>query len=188
MNPIDDAQSLDFFTLAGVDSPGVIPPGGITGFDREFSFDIKQGKGAIGATTTFTGQAPAEGTIKLQLWLPAHFDAWTLFVKMLKIDPTKAPASALDIYHPSLVDLAIRAVQVKKITPLIHEGAGLYTVAITLIEYIPAKKTSAVSTASGSKGSDYTSKPSPGQQVDQTIDALEKEIKSLSKQAQQAGL
>jgi hypothetical protein len=50
---------------------------------------------------------------------------------------------AVDIYHPALADLGVRAMLCKKISTWKHEGKGLYTRVVELVEYKPVPKTAA---------------------------------------------
>jgi hypothetical protein len=148
LNPIDNPQAWDVIIVAGVRSPGVCE---LSGFKRDYEWDIKKGKGAFGATTTFVGRTPAKGSVKIHLWLPSHFVEWDKFRALLKYDPTKTKVSAVDIYHPALADVDIKSVVVESIGSIEHEKGQLYSVTIGLLEYFPPPKASAVSTPQSSK-------------------------------------
>ncbi len=146
VNPLRFPQIWDQFSVGGVVNPGVVPPGGLTGFERKYDWDVKKGKGAYGGTVTFTQKPPATGKIKIHLWTISQIDSLESFIPLLQYDPTKTTVKAVDIYHPSLALTGVRSVVTEDISPLIHEGQGLYSVTFSFIEYNPPPKASAVST------------------------------------------
>lgn len=153
INPLRFPQTWDTFQVGAVFNPGIIPPGGITGFEREYEWDVKKGKGAYGGTVTFTQKPPAKGKIKIHLWTAAQIDALQNFVPLLEYDPTKTTVKAVDIYHPSLTVTGIRSVVTEDISPLVHEGGMLFSLTFSFIEYNPPPKASAVSTPTISRAS-----------------------------------
>lgn len=181
VDPINFPQVWDAVFVGGQFSPGVCQ---LSGFKRAFQFDVKKGKGALGATVTFVQRPPAEGTIKFLLWLPFHFGQWDQFRPLLKYDPTKKAVQAIDIYHPSLNDLEITSVVCKSIGAIEHEGNQLYSITVEVLEYFPPPKASAVSTPSTSTGTSPGGSSSPGTQPPNAQDAQQKEIADLLKQAQ----
>ena len=188
LDPISDPSSFDVVTIAGRDSPGLAQVGDPT---RSYQWDIKVGKGAYGSTTTFTGRVPAEFSVTFTLWRKAHFAAWELFCNALKYDPAKIkydPATlwvsgvtAVDIYHPSLAQLDINKVVVKKITGLVHKGKGVWTTRVDFLEWYPPPKLSVVATPAGST-------PINGLPTDIAAQAKEAQVASLAAQARQAGV
>ncbi len=62
------SQDSDYVTIDGIVNPGIIAPGGISGFKRETEWDVKKGKGTKGGTTTLSQLPPAKGSIKFFLW------------------------------------------------------------------------------------------------------------------------
>ncbi len=194
LNPFLNPQAEDFVTIAGVSSPGVIPPGGISGAKRTYKYDVKTGKGTAGSTTTFVGKPPSPFTIKFVFWEEAQFDAWIAFLPLLKYDPTKKgkAAQAYDVFHPVLAELDIKSVVTTDIAGREHDGAGLYTVAVEFLEYAQASKASVVSTPKGSKsapaertGTTVAGEP-PGEKPDDELKKLQKEADALAKQGQEA--
>lgn len=196
LNPIVWGFAWAFVTIAGVDSPGVIPKGGISGADREYKYDTKAGKGTKGATSTFVAIEPAKFSIKFLLWDDGtlgtgrnHFEEWDAFVPLLKYDPTKKAAQAFTIFHPGLASIDINSVVTTKLGMPVDEGEGLWSVTVEFLEYFPASKTSVVSTPKGAKWVDTTpggKGTPPGTTPDPAIEAAQKQIDELSKQAQAA--
>lgn len=178
INPIDNPQAWDTVTIGQVQSPGVCK---VTGFKRQNEWDIKKGKGTLGATTTYVGKPPAKGSITFQLWTAFHFAEWDEFRPLLKYDPTKKAVQAVDIYHPSLADIDLNSVIVENIGAIEHEGQQLYTITVDFIEYFPAPKKSAVGTPTSSSTTQKGT--TPGSPPDPIADAQQKEIAALLKKA-----
>lgn len=180
LNPIDDPQAWDSVIIAGRQSPGLAQIGDVA---REYEWDVKVGKGAFGSTTTFTGRVPAKFSIAFTLWTQAHFSAWEDFVERLKYNPAKikynpetlfvSGVTAVDIFHPALVELDINSVVVQKIGGLVHKGRGVYTASIDFLEYYPPPKLSVVATPAGST-------PIDGLPPDPAQTALEAQIAQLT--------
>ena len=147
LNPIDNANLWMYFTLRGVPSPGTIPRNGLKGFKRETGWDKKKGKGTQGATLTLTTSPPVEGTITLQLFTPIDFQNWDTFVtSVLSIAPAKQKASGLAIYHPQFASIGLVSVVIANYTGPEHQGKGLYTASIEMIEWQPPPPVSIVAT------------------------------------------
>lgn len=179
INPITDAQDWHTFLLAGVQSPGVIPPGGTEGFERPTGWDKKAGKGAQGATLTLTTQPPAEGTFTLQLATAQDFTDWDTFVEnVLSIAPAQQKASGLPIFYPEFSSIGLTTVVVEHYTGPKHVGKGMYHVKIKLIEWQPPPSTSVVSTVAHTEPdqSDDSQVTPP----DPEIDALEAQLALLN--------
>lgn len=144
VNPIGSFGLIDrhpwsYITVAGEQSPGVIPPDGIKGFDRATGWDIKKGKGSANPTITLVEYPPATGSIDFVLWEQFHFLQWKQFSLKLKFDKEKkqGKTSAYDIHHPSLADLNITSCVTKKVSPIYFVGNGKYVVTVEFLEWRP---------------------------------------------------
>lgn len=180
------------FILAGTKSPGVIPRGGIDGFDLETDWQVKKGKGADDATMTDGGDNPPTGTIRIVLWRdgtnpgePDDFADWTAFYQMLRA--ARKAKAALDILHPVVNSVEVTSVVVKKISPPKEVGPGKWEAAVTLQKWVPEPKP-AGGTPGGSaagKGTADGNAPGEGSQApseDAQTDA-EKELEQLADEA-----
>jgi len=179
LNPILFPETWDVIFVGQVMSPGIVSK--VSGFDRVYDWDVKKGKGTVGATTTFTGKPPAEGSFTFQLWKEDHFTAWDAFVLLLKYEPTKKAVSAVDVYHPALVSSDVTSLVTQKISPVLHVGGGLYEVTVSFLEYFPAAKKNATGTPDGSKTTQKGT--TPGTPPDPIADAQQEEIRRLLAQA-----
>jgi hypothetical protein len=188
LNPIEDPNSFDVVTIAGRTSPGLAQ---VQSISRSYSWDVKVGKGAFGSTTTFTGRVPAEFSVLFTLWKRAHFAAWELFCDRLKYNPAKirynvetrwvSGVDAVDIFHPSLAQLDINSVVVKKINGLTHKGKGVWNTSIEFLEWYPPPKLSVVATPVGST-------PVDGLPPNPAITQRNAQLAALQAQAKKAGI
>lgn len=177
LNPIENPEAWDKVEIGDQECPGVAK---LSGFKRDYGWDVKKGKGAKGATLTLNEFPPVEGTVTIYLWTPEHFAEWNSFKSMFNYDPAKKKTSPVDIYHPSLADIDCFSVVCKSIDAITHEGNQLYSVKVSLIEYNPPPKKSAVSTPSGSASK---AKAGPGNTSDPVGDAQQEEIRRLLNEA-----
>jgi hypothetical protein len=180
LDPISHPDAWDTVRIQGQDTPGKCD---VKGFKRKVDWDTKIGKGTAGATETVKGLPPAEGTITFTAWTIEHFRAWDLLLPKLKYDPTKKTKQANSIYHPALADIDVSSVNIESIGQWEHEGGGMYTRALELLEFAPPPTASAVATPTGA---DSGSAATPGSQPDPATVALQKQAAALTAQAQAA--
>lgn len=179
LNPIDNPQDYDVVYIGGVESPGVIKRGGITGFKREHEWDVKKGKGSKGATISYVQRPPAKGEIRFTLATAQHYADWESFRPQFKYDPTKKSPQAVDIFHPFLADLDIHSVVCTSIGAIEIDDLGEGTCVVELLEYFPPPKVSAVGTPTTSQ-----SNTDPKANVQPAVqDAQQAQIAALLAQA-----
>lgn len=180
-NPLDNPDVWDTIAVGSMVNPGICKIGDIK---RKNTWDVKKGKGTLGATITFVGRDPIEFTITFYLWLPEHFTEWGEFRKQFEFDPTKKGVSAVGVFHPALADIGIDSVVTESIGALKNEGKNMWTIEVGLLEYFPPPKKAATGTPNGSKssGANNGAKP-PGTPSDPIADAQQAEIARLLKQA-----
>jgi hypothetical protein len=183
MNPIDNPETWDSVQIGGTTSPGVCHVGE---WKRHHDFDIKKGKGAQGATITFVQKPPAEGSIEFELWTADHFNAWDLFLPLLKYDPTKKDIQAIDLYHPSLDAIDVHSVVCTKIGNVVHKGEQLYSITVDFLEYFPVAPKNASSTPNTSSTGNGTGKPGLNEQFKKPKNASDTSAEELLKLLQQA--
>jgi hypothetical protein len=178
VNPLENPQSWDEIVIGQTVSPGLVK---VTGFKRSNEWDMKKGKGTVGATPTYVGKPPAKGTFVFYLWTKQHFLDWDIFRPLLKYDPTKKNIQAIDIWYPSLADIDCNSIIIDDIGAIEHEGSQLYSITVAATEYFPSPKKSAVGTPSGSVSTQKGT--TPGAPPDPIADAQQKEIAALLKKA-----
>lgn len=184
LDPLQYPEAWITLVAAGNNSPGVIPLGGVQGWKREEKWDVKEGKGTTGATTTHVGQQPAKGSFTFELWKVEHFAAWYRWLQLFRYDATKKTGEAVAVYHPALGSLQppVTSVVMTGHTFPEPQADGRSRVTIELLEYYPAKSTGA-STASGAKQY-YQAKDPTGTQVDPAIAKLQAQAAALAAQVQ----
>lgn len=191
LNPIDHPEAWDVVNLAGIDTPIARE---WKGWKRPNKWDVKEGKGAAGATETFVGKPPARGTFTFLAWEAAHFAAWDQLLPMLAYDPTKKEKQAIRIFHPALKDIGVTEVVVDDdgVSAWEHDGTGLWSRTVAFLEYFPTPRKPAISTPSGAStspgaaGAAKGGAAAPGTQPDPAVTKLQQEADALTKEAQKA--
>lgn len=188
VSPIAYPQWWDVVVIAGVTSPGLAIVGE---WKRTHTWDVKKGKGTLGASLVFTQKPPAEGPIEFQLWDDGtgstghnHFAEWDAFIQLLKYDPTKKTAAAVSIWHPSLDFIDVSSVVTTKIGNPIHKGEGLYSITIDFIEDYPVPAKNATGTVSTTKTTAGPPASAGGNPPPDAPDAYQQQIAALLQQAQ----
>ncbi len=147
-NPITDPEAYNVVYFAGQPTPGVVR---VSKAPRKFRWDIKDVAGSQGQTETYNGWAATDGIeVKVLMWRASQVDDFYARIQpLLWIDATKAPASGVAIYYPSLQANQITTVNVEEISELTPEGGMLWSVSVSLVEYRPAKAKNVSSTPNG---------------------------------------
>jgi len=155
VDPIEDPSAWDLVLIASVEYPYCT----VSGFSRKHKWDVKEGKGTFGATTTFTNEPPMEGDITFTAWESAHFTLFDGILDQLRYNPAKKRTEAVDIFHPAIADIDGHSFVCTEIGQWEHQGNGEYTRKLHFLEYKPAPKTSAVATPTTSTTNDPNSTP-----------------------------
>jgi hypothetical protein len=145
LSPFRVPSIYDYVTIAGQRSPGLARVGR---FVRKYPWDIKDGKGAFGSTSTLPGVPVVRGgPISFVLWTDQHFQEWETWSAIFDYDPTKPVSlNAVDIDYPSLALIHLTSVVCQEITNPVHMGGGKWEAEIKLLEYHPPKPVAAVAT------------------------------------------
>lgn len=173
-NPYQSPLRWDYIECAGLVSPGVIPRGGMTGFDRVYNFAMQMGYGMYGADLTFGLRPPAEGEFRIWTWTAEQYEAMGPFLSVLEYDPTKQKVQAIDIFYPALAMIGIRRVVTMKISPPKHQGGKKYEWVLGFKEFRPPPKISAVSTPVQTKKKPIEDDPDLDQQIEKLQPQYEK--------------
>jgi hypothetical protein len=181
-NPVDDEDLYDAITLGGVRSPGLVT---LSGHDRNEKWDVKDGDGQGGATTTHKGEQVAQFTASFYLVRDPtqdidEFAEWDAFAAIIE-STVSGEVKALDIYHPDLARNRIGAVSKATIGGMKHDGKGGATIEVKFIEYRPPKKKGGNPKGAGG----WTSSTSAAGKTDPNA-AAKAELDKLTKQAQAA--
>lgn len=142
-NPLSQPQ--DYAILAGQRTPGVCR---VEGFANRARWDIRQGPALSGARLRYKGFEPAQGKLVLTLTTVQDWADWWAFAPTVRRAPVGERATHLQIEHPILASLDIRAVAVASVTqPAPVDERGTWSIEIALIEYL--EPLPAVSTPKG---------------------------------------
>jgi hypothetical protein len=135
-NPIANPELYDSIVLGGMTSPGRVT---LSGHDRGAKWDVKEGNGQEGASTTLKAIPP--GTFKASFYLvdEEDFEAWDDFQDLIDSTISGPKPKALDIYHPDLARNGFTSVVKGKVYGAVHDGKGGLTIAVDFQEYKPAK-------------------------------------------------
>lgn len=185
-NPVTNPELYDKYTLGGVRSPGVVT---FSGLVRKDKWDVKEGDGQDGASTTRKGKTPVQFTASHYLVLDPtdgtdEFAEWDEFLPTLKSTTAGTSATALEFYHPDAARLDVGAVVVESIGALQHDGLGGANVVVGYLEYSPPKPKSS-SSPNGAKSpgktpgnyESETTPPDPNAQAKAELAALLEEAK-----------
>jgi hypothetical protein len=139
-NIVDHPKLYEVLVCGGVN--GVVSPGTCTleGHDRAEKWDVKEGDGKGGATTTHKGEEVTTFSATFYIWKDRradHFAQWDVFRAFLRQSIATKPPTAFDVYHPDLAENDIKSVQVKKIYGKKYDGLGGATCKVDFIEYRP---------------------------------------------------
>jgi hypothetical protein len=138
-NPHD--LPVDFVLLRGVSTPGIAS---IEKAAREIKVDEVAGYGASGAVTVVHGRKLAHFDIVVTLTTPADWNEWDSFKEVVLTMPTGPNAKALDVWHPWLVMLDVRACVVSAVSQPEDDGTGAFRIRVSCVEFRRPKQQLAV--------------------------------------------
>lgn len=149
----DNEDLYNVILLGGQTSPGKVT---LSGHNRKVTWDVKEGQGISGATTTLKSIPPIEFTASFYLLYDVaqglnDFDAWPAFQALIDATVASSTPSAIDIYHPDLASQVppITSVVKSEVGGFVYDGKGGATIAVKFQEYRPPKAKGG--TTSGSK-------------------------------------
>ena len=138
-----ETQSCDYILLSGKKSPGFAEVVGAASIRK---WDERPGFGLSGAFSVFTGRGLAHFTVRLRLYTPEDWSEWYAWKPIVDKLPTRRGGSGkdtgtLDIWHPLLEALDIRAVAVEEVRAPEQTDHGEWTIEIKFIEFRHPKLT-----------------------------------------------
>jgi hypothetical protein len=130
-NPLEQPQ--DFVILGGRRTPGIAT---LEGFSSPRIWDKRRGPGFTGATLRFKGLDLGKGTLRLTLITKEDWADWEAFAPVVTRPPIGRRATHLQIEHPQLEQLGIRAVAVEDVSqPMQVDETGKWEIEISLLEF-----------------------------------------------------
>jgi hypothetical protein len=123
---------VDYIKLAGDPSPGLAD---VIGAKRELEYQWFQPPFSSGARVLFKRIVLAEFEVRLRLYNEADLDGWETLRKHLAPPTKRGVAKALDIWHPVLAALDIKAVNVLSYSQLEQIEDGVWATTIKFKEW-----------------------------------------------------
>ena len=151
-DPLNDEALFNVIELGGVASPGVVKS--ITGHDRAINWDVKDGEGQTGASSTLKNIPLRVITVTFYLANEEQIGQWPEFRELCYSTIKGAKPKALDIYNPDLEATEVRSVTLANMGGVVHDGKGGQTIAVKFQEYAPPKPKGGTATGSKSKKAD----------------------------------
>ena len=176
-SPIANPQS--WILLQNRRSPGAAD---VLGAALKQRLDVRKMMGMSGGIIVWTGQDLCPFSVNLRLYEQKDWDDWNAWKSIVlarpKITTGVAPGAvvskALDIQHPLLAEVGIRAAVVHEVSqPKLTQESGEWTIEIKFIEFRGAPKMQ-MAKAEGSKAT-------PTDPVDQYINQLAGQRDALAK-------
>ncbi len=168
-NPVTDEELYQGIVLGGVRSPGQVT---LSGHDRGVKWDVKEGNGQAGASTTLKSIPPIEFTATFYLADQDDFDAWPAFHDVIDSTVSGPKPKALDIYHPDLATQNINSVTKASVGGVVHDKKGGQTIVVKFQEYKPPKPKGGTPNGSGAKKKEA---PDPNAAANAQLAALTKQ-------------
>lgn len=164
---INDEELFNVIELAGVSSPGQVRS--ITGHERKINWDVKEGEGQSGASSTLKSIPLRTITVVFFLANEEQIGQWPEFRDLCYSTIDGPKPKALDIYQPDLAVNKVRSVTLASMGGVVHDGMGGQTIAVIFQEYAPPKPKGGSATGSSSK------KPDPNAAANAELAALTKQ-------------
>jgi hypothetical protein len=142
--PAAQLPYADTIVIGGTPCPGKVT---ITGGNKAFRWQVNLAPWTSGATVNPLGDDIIEFDVLVQLWTARHWQDWQTFAKSyLSTAVVSAPGGvtslALSIQHPILnaPPLSLDHVLVKRMTPMVNDGTGLWSCTISFMQFRPQTK------------------------------------------------
>jgi hypothetical protein len=129
--------AADTITVAGLPAPGKWT---LTKADKEYGWQILQATAMTGATIKPIGDPLVTADFNVEFWDPLDYAAFKLFrkqflMKALVTVPGSPVGLTLAFDHPELSDLGLSQFAVKKITPVLNDGYGVWSCKVEFLQY-----------------------------------------------------
>lgn len=129
-NPLE--QPVDYIKLGGVRSPGLAE---VLGATSPRKWEERGGYGLSGSTVVFRGVGLCKFTVKLKLYTEEDWTAWNAWRPIVAKPPFGTRAKALDIWHPLLEQLEVKAAVVEEVSQPEQTDNGEWTITLKFIEF-----------------------------------------------------
>jgi len=123
---------IDFVLFAGKRTPGLAD---VVGPSSPREWEERRGYGLSGARLRFLGLKLSHFSVKLRLYTAQDWTDWQKFRPIVAKPPLGKRPKAIDIAHPILVDIGIRAVVIEDVGGAEQTDDGEWSIEIKLIEW-----------------------------------------------------
>lgn len=168
-NPID--EPFDKCRVGGFVSPGICE---IVGASSPRNWEERIGPGLSGSIVVFRGVRLSHFSIKFHLVTREHWDEWNTFQPIVAKPPFGKRPRALDVVHPILEPLGIRAVVIEDVMAPEQVNDGDWVVELKVIDFRRPKYGLAVPEGSQQTPADPYEEAIAGNTAE--IDALNAEL------------
>jgi hypothetical protein len=170
-DPFNDPSLFDCLVIDGVTTVGVVT---LSGHERAQKWDVKDGDGQDGGSTTRKGSPPTQFTASFYLVndpvLGNQIEAWDAIQRLIESTTAGPEPVALPVEHPDLARNGITEIVNGGIGGMEHDGKGGATVVVKLLEFRPPKPKGGSPTAGSNKTND------PNAAAKATLNALVSEL------------
>lgn len=123
---------VDYFTLAGLRSPGFAE---LTGATSPRKWEERGGYGLSGATVVFRGVGLCYFAFRIKLYTELDWEDWIGWKALVDRPPYGTRPKAHDIWHPFLDHLGVSAAVVEEVSQPEQGESGEWVVSIKFIEF-----------------------------------------------------
>lgn len=127
------SPGLNYVVIGAFQSPGLSK---ISGAGMVYKWDVQVAYGNTGAVLVYRGRDLSRFTWTITLWRREHFIAWEAFKKLLE-PPKPFVKLVVEMSHPILADVDIKAVAIENRGAFERQPNGLFTANISVIQYKP---------------------------------------------------
>ena len=132
MNPLSNPDSYDVAIIAGKPTPGLLQ---VVGASSPRTWDKRKGMGLSGAWLFYMGDDLAEFSLVIRIWTEEQWAEWERFQPLVMKAPIGTRPKALEIYHPYLVPLGIKAIVVRDVKAPEQVDDGLWEIEILVTQF-----------------------------------------------------
>jgi hypothetical protein len=131
-DPVNDDELYNSLELGGKFSPGVVT---ISGHNRKIEWDVKNGSGQSGASTTLKSIPPVEISCAFFMATGEQFALWPEWRDHVNSTISGKTPKAMDAYHPDLAANGITSLVLSEFGGVVHDKKGGQTITIKFQEY-----------------------------------------------------
>jgi hypothetical protein len=171
MNPLTNPDAYDYAVIAGKKTPGLLQ---VVGAGSPRTWDKRKGMGLSGAWLFYMGDDLSEFSLVIRIWTKEQWAEWEQFYPLLQKAPVGTKPKALEIFHPHLAPLGIKAIVVRDVMAPEQTDDGMWEIEVKVTQFRAPKP--AIGKPDAAKA-----KEAPKDDVDRVIENLTKQVQDLAK-------